>query len=899
MTDTLLLIDGHSLAYRSFYALRDADFTTTTGEPVGAVYGFVNTLASQLGRLRPTHVAAAFDSSRQSFRTALYPQYKAGRAQTPEEFKGQVPLIKEVLAALGIRSFEVPKVEADDVVATLATAGAAAGMAVLVLSGDRDTFQLVSDAVTVLYPQGRGTAAEMAEITPAEVEARYGVTPTQYPDLAALVGEHSDNLPGVDKVGKVTAAKWLAEYGSLEGLAAHADRVKGVAGENLRRHLEQVKLNRQLGELRRDVALDVADVPLGPDLAALRLGAVNHQELDLLFTSLQFGAVKQRLLRSGVWDAAAAGQPPAAPESIKPVVIGVRGMGPFLREYQGQTAGLEINGRLTPGGGEAWGVVIGFGDGRAAVLDATALDPADEAALAAWLRDPTAAKAVHGTKGAIQELRGSGLELAGVVFDTEMAAYLIWPDQRGYDLGGLTERFLGARLAEEERGGQGVLDLGDGPAGLEQAARAVATARLVEPLTRELAERGATSLLVELEQPLTAILAAMERAGVAVDLERLGAVRSELAGRVELAERDAITALGGKSVNLGSPKALQEVLFNDLGMPKTRRTKTGYSTDAESLADLFKHQPHPFLEHLLAHRDAIKLRQMVDTLAGSVQDDGRIHTTFGQTVAATGRLSSSDPNLQNIPTRSQIGRQVRHCFVVGSGYAELMTADYSQIEMRIMAHLSRDEALIASLGEGEDLHRSVAARVFGVAPEAVSAEQRSRIKAMSYGLAYGLSAYGLSRQLGIAQGEAEALRNDYFARFGGIRDYLEGVVAQARRDGYTQTILGRRRYLPDLGSQNRQRREMAERMALNAPIQGSAADIIKVAMLKVEAALRLEGLRSRLILQVHDELMVEVADAESPVVEAVLRREMAAAAQLRVPLTVSIGRGASWREAGH
>ncbi|MDR2564743.1 MAG: DNA polymerase I [Bifidobacteriaceae bacterium] len=893
MTPKLLLLDGHSLAFRAFYALRDADFTTTTGEPVGAVYGFVNMLAGQLKRHRPTHVAAAFDASRHSFRTDVYPEYKAGRSETPEEFKGQVPLIQDVLGALGIHCFEVADVEADDVVATLAAKAAGEGMDVLIMSGDRDTFQLVGDKVTVLYPQGRGAQSELAEITPAEVEARYNVTPAQYPDLAALVGEQSDNLPGVPKVGKVTAAKWINQYGSLDQVVAHADQIKGVVGASLREHLDQVKLNRQLGELRRDVPLDL-------DPKGLKLGAVNRQELDLLFASLQFGRIKDRLLESGVWDANAVRDPlQAPPEAVKPIVIGVGGLAAFLDEYEGETAGLQIDGRLMPGSGEAWGIAVGFGDGRVTVIEAQSIDPADEAALAKWLADPDSAKAVHDAKAAAQELHGSGLRLDGVVFDTQLAAYLIWPDQRGYELSDLTERFLGERLAEEEVGGQGVLDLGDGPGDLRHATSAVATARLVAPLTQELEDRQATSLLVELEQPLTKILAKMERAGIAVDTDRLGDVRAELAGRVEMAERDAFAALEGRQVNLGSPKALQDVLFNDLSMPKTRKTKTGYSTDAESLADLFKRTEHPFLEHLLAHRDAIKLRQMVDSLLGSVQDDGRIHTTFGQTVAATGRLSSSDPNLQNIPARSQVGRQIRHCFVVGQGHAELMTADYSQIEMRIMADLSGDQGLIAAFNEGEDLHRTVASRVFGVEPEDVTAEQRSRIKAMSYGLAYGLSAYGLARQLGIGQSEAEELRGDYFARFGGIRDYLEGVVRQARRDGYTQTILGRRRYLPDLGSQNRQRREMAERMALNAPIQGSAADIIKVAMLKVEDALREADAKSRLILQIHDELVVEVADAESPLVEQILRREMAAAAQLKVPLTVSVGRGASWREAGH
>jgi DNA polymerase-1 len=889
----MLLIDGHSLAFRAFYALRDADFTTTTGEPVGAVYGFVNMLLSQLKKHKPSHVAAAFDSSRHSFRTDIYPEYKAGRTETPEEFKGQVPLIQEVLAALGIRCFEEPEVEADDVVATLATEAAKDGMTVLVMSGDRDTFQLVNDQISVLYPQARGSTAEMALITPAEVQQRYDVSPGQYPDLAALVGEQSDNLPGVPKVGKVTAAKWINQYGSLAGVAEHAEEIKGVAGENLRAHLDQVKLNRQLGQLRRDV-------PLGFKPKQLKLGSINRPELDLLFTSLQFGRIKDRIYDSGVWDANATRAPVSAPnQAIKPVVIGAGGMAEFFREYQGQTAGLSVSGRLMPGSGEAWSLAVGFTDGRVTVIDPTTLDEADDAVVATWLGDRDAAKAVHDAKTAYQEFHGSGLELAGVVFDSAIAAYLIWPDQRGYDLEGLTARLLGEHLSEEESGGQGVLDLGDGPGDLAKAARAVACAKLVEPLTTELEDRQATSLLVELEQPLTKVLAHMERAGVAVERERLAAVRSELAGRVEMAERDAIASLGGKQVNLGSPKALQEVLFTDLGMPKTKRTKTGYSTDAESLADLFKRTEHPFLEHLLAHRDSIKLRQMVDSLLASVQDDGRIHTTFGQTVAATGRLSSSDPNLQNIPTRSQVGRQIRHCFVAGPAYAELLTADYSQIEMRIMADLSGDEGLIAAFNEGEDLHRTVAARVFNTPADQVTPEQRSRIKAMSYGLAYGLSAYGLARQLGIGQSEAEELRKDYFARFGGIRDYLEGVVKQARRDGYTQTILGRRRYLPDLGSPNRQRREMAERMALNAPIQGSAADIIKVAMLKVVDTMTQADLKSRLILQVHDELMVEVAGGEAATVEEILRQEMGSAAALKVPLTVSIGRGESWREAGH
>jgi DNA polymerase-1 len=891
VTSKLLLIDGHSVAYRAFYAMQKVDLTTTTGEPVGAVYGFLNMLIGQLGQLKPTHVAAAFDMSRHSFRTDIYPEYKATRSATPEEFQGQVPLIQEVLAALGIRCFEEADVEADDVLATLADRAAGEGMDVYVMSGDRDTFQLVSERVTVLYPQQQGS--DMALITPQEVERRYGVGPERYPDLAALVGETSDNLPGVPKVGKVTAAKWLTQFGSLDNLVAQADQVPGVVGANLRANLAQVKLNRQLNQLRRDV-------PLAAGPTELVLGAINREELELLFASLQFGRIKDRIYESGVW-----GKVPLAPggsqarEAMRPEVLADGGLADFIADYPGVTGAIEVVGRLAPGGGEAWNLALAFPDGRVVELDLVALGEDDTATLAAYLADRGYAKAVHGAKSAMQELSGSGFELAGVVFDTELAAYLIWPDQRGYELGDLTERLLGERLAVEQEDGQGVLDLAGSGLDRRTAARAAAVAHLVEPMAKELEQRSATALLVDLEQPLTGVLARMERAGILVDQARLGGLRDELDRRVEAAAYGAYQSIDGQEVNLGSPKALQEVLFAQLEMPKTRRTKTGYSTDAESLADLFKRTGHPFLEHLLAHRDAIKLRQMVDSLLGSIQDDGRIHTTFGQSVAATGRLSSSDPNLQNIPGRTQIGRQVRHCFVVGAPYAELMTADYSQIEMRIMAHLSGDQALIEALGEGEDLHRFVAARVFGITPAEVSSDQRSSIKAMSYGLAYGLSAYGLSRQLGIAQSAADALRNDYFARFGGIKHYLEGVVARARTDGYTETILGRRRYLPDLTSHNRQRREMAERMALNAPIQGSAADIIKVAMLRVDAAFRQADLKSRLLLQVHDELIVEVADAESDVVEAVLRREMAGAAHLKVPLTVSVGTGASWREAAH
>ncbi|HMO11652.1 MAG TPA: DNA polymerase I, partial [Actinotalea sp.] len=523
------------------------------------------------------------------------------------------------------------------------------------------------------------------------------------------------------------------------------------------------------------------------------------------------------------------------------------------------------------------------------------------AALAGWLADPAAPVSVHGAKDAWHALAGRGLTLAGVAFDPLLAAYLYHPDQRSYDLADLTIRHLHRELRVDapSAGGQGALDLDlHGGPGSAAGVRAGAVAELTRALGEELVDRGAADLLHRVELPLVDVLAEMERAGIAVDVPGLTELERSFAAQVTQAAQDAYAVIG-REVNLESPKQLQEVLFDQLEMPRTKRNKTGYTTDAAALTELFARTEHPFLAHLLAHRDASRLRQTVEGLLRSVAPDGRVHTTFGQTIAATGRLSSTDPNLQNIPIRTDAGRGIRRAFVVGDGFDTLLTADYSQIEMRIMAHLSGDEGLIAAFRSGEDLHAYVGSRVFGVPTDQVTPAMRSKIKAMSYGLAYGLSAYGLSQQLTITTGEAQSLMDDYFARFGGVRDYLTGVVDEARRTGWTATILGRRRYLPDLTSDNRQRREMAERMALNAPIQGSAADLIKVAMLGVDRALREAGLRSRMLLQVHDELVLEVAPGERAAVEALVRAQMAGAAELAVPLDVSVGTGGSWHDAGH
>ena len=879
------------MAYRAFFALPVDKFATSTGEPTNAVYGFTSMLANLLRDEAPTHVAVAFDAGRTTFRTEVYPEYKGTRNATPEPFKGQVPLIMEILQTMHVPVIEKTHYEADDVLATLAVQARTAGMQVLICTGDRDAFQLVNDDVTVLYPV-KGVS-ELTRMTPAAVQAKYGVPPERYPDVAALVGETSDNLPGIPGVGPKTAAKWIDTYGGLEGIVASADQVPGKAGEALRANLDQVLLNRRLNRLLVDLEL-----PLGPEDLAAR--PWDREAMQAVFDALEFRVLRERMFAMLPAESDA-DHPTSAADELSLADLTEGALEGWLSARAGQCLGLDVRGSGASAGGDAWGVAIADDAGQAAVFDLAEILPADEASLARWLADPGAPKAVHASKEAWHALQGRGLTLAGVAFDTELAAYLCQPDRRGYELADLAIGYLHRELrAEDAAGAQGALELElDGSdEGRRAAVRAATVRDLAELLAAELADRGAGALLDRLELPLVGVLARMERTGIAADAGYLAGLEKDFDAGVTDAAAQAYAVIG-REVNLGSPKQLQEVLFDQLGMPKTKKIKTGFTTDAAALTDLFERTKHPFLQHLLAHRDAIRLRQTVEGLLRSVADDGRIHTNFQQTIAATGRLSSTDPNLQNIPIRTEAGRQIRRAFVVGSGYETLLTADYSQIEMRIMAHLSHDAGLIEAFRTGEDLHSYVGSRVFAVPVGEVTSAMRSRIKAMSYGLAYGLSSFGLSKQLGIEVGEAAKLMDDYFSRFGGVRDYLTGVVEEARATGYTATILGRRRYLPDLTSDNRQRRDMAERMALNAPIQGSAADLIKVAMLGVDRELTTRGLRSRLLLQVHDELLLEVAPGERAEVEALVRAEMGAAADLTVPLDVSVGAGASWHEAGH
>ncbi|WP_159845744.1 DNA polymerase I [Nocardia sp. CY41] len=889
---TLLLLDGHSIAYRAFFALPAENFKTVTGQTTNAVYGFTAMLINLLRDEKPTHVAAAFDVSRQTFRAEAYPEYKANRTTTPDEFRGQVELTKDVLGALGIPVMAIDGFEADDIIATLTTQATAAGFRVLIVTGDRDSIQLVDENVTVLYP--RKGVSDLTRFTPEEVMAKYGLTPNQYPDYAALRGDPSDNLPGIPGVGEKTAAKWIREYGDLNTLVEKVDQVKGKVGDALRANLSSVVLNRQLTELMREVPL-----PYTPD--QLAQGPWDREKIHQLFDDLEF-----RVLRDRLFETLAPPEPEAeAGFEISGGALEIGAVAGWLAEHAkaGVRHGVSIVGTGSPAGGDVRALAIAAGDGESGYIDVTVLTPEDEAALGAWLADPAVPKALHEAKAALHALRGRGWTLGGLTSDTALAAYLVRPGQRTFNLDDLSLRYLHRELRAEvgETPQLSLLDdedAVDAELARAQMLRARAVADLADALDGELARIESTPLLADMELPLLGVLSTLEEAGIAVDTDQLATLQRQFADRVAEAAEAAYDVIG-KQINLGSPKQLQVVLFDELDMPKTKRTKTGYTTDADALESLYEKTQHAFLEHLLAHRDATRLKVTVDGLLKCVAEDGRIHTTFNQTIAATGRLSSTEPNLQNIPIRTDTGRQIRDTFVVGAGYQSLMTADYSQIEMRIMAHLSGDEGLIEAFNSGEDLHSFVASKAFDIPISEVSPEMRRRIKAMSYGLAYGLSSYGLSAQLKISTAEAKEQMEVYFARFGGIRDYLYEVVEQARKVGYTQTLFGRRRYLPDLDSSNRQRREAAERMALNAPIQGTAADIIKVAMINVHRAMREAGLRSRMLLQIHDELLFEVAEGEREALEALAREQMSAAIALSVPLEVSVGVGHSWDSAAH
>ena len=901
MSDTVLIIDGHSMAFRAFYALPPDNFVTATGQHTNAVYGFVSMLTRLLETEQPTHIAVAFDVSRHSFRTEEYPEYKGTRDATPEEFKGQVELIREVLDAMGIVSLSREGFEADDILATLAYRAGHEGSTVLVVSGDRDSFQTVTDNVTVLYP-GTGPG-DLRRMTPQAVEDKYGVPPHRYPEIAAIVGETSDNLPGVPGVGPKTAAQWINKFDGLDNLLARADEIGGKRGAALREHMNDVARNRRLNRLLTDMDLEVS-------LSDLARRPTDVAAIDRLFDSLEFGRLRTKVREvAGIGMGEGAIDETPEPAADVDIEVMVADASCDIAQWVGTRSSLAllVEGDSRPVRGDVTRVVLAS-ENDALVIDPVELSSAQEQALGDVLATASSL-IVHDAKGTRHALASRGWTLGTVGCDTMLAAYLAHPDQRSHKLEDVLSRVLGVVIDVEEGDSDalfGLDDLGAGPSA--GAVRAGKLAAHLHPLARalraQLEESAETSLLTDMEMPLSILLGQMETIGIAADTDVLDGLSAELGKAVDAA-REGAWAAAGREVNLSSTKQLQELLFDHFGLPKTKKTKTGYTTNAEALADLYAKTAdaggagHDFLGFLLTHRDRIKLKQMVDSLSATVATDGRIHTTFSQVAAATGRLASSDPNLQNIPARSADGMRIRGAFVAGEGFESLMSADYSQIEMRLMAHLSGDEALIEAFNSGEDLHRTMASMVFGTPVAEVTGEERSRIKATSYGLAYGLSSYGLAAQLGIAVPEASALRDRYFERFGKVRDYLEGLVAQARADGYTQTMFGRRRYLPDLRSSNRQRREMAERAALNAPIQGSAADIVKIAMMNVADALSEVGLASRLLVQIHDELLLEVAPGEAAAVEAIVRDKMATPVELSVPLDVAVGIGATWQLAAH
>ena len=851
MKKKLLILDGHSMAFRAFYALPVENFATSAGQPTNAIYGFASMLINLIRDEKPTHIATAFDVSRKTFRSEKFPEYKANRAATPEEFRSQVSYINELLDAFAIPHFELEGYEADDVIATFVK-HFSDDAEIYICSGDRDSFQLVSDQVTVLYPKKGVT--ELARMTPSAVLEKYGLTPKQYPDFAALRGDPSDNLPSIPGVGEKTATKWIQEFGSLSELIAKVDTVPGKAGEALRKALPSVITNRELTQLR-------SDLPLSPDLADLSWSGVEISKVNQFFEKLEIKALKARV----------------APFAKDGQVKEIAAKKVSVREVNR----VEFEKALTSSTG-LLGLLLS--ESQAAISVEPEVVLVAEISQVADVISSFKGFIFHGAKQAI-----SSKILSAVAVDTEVAAYLINAGSREIALSDLLQKHLGVELDNSP----GDLFTSDWDPSITCYLQ-----ELWRALSKELEAMSCLDLYNQIEMPTMHVLAAMEATGIAIDNKEMKSLL-DFFGKEEAEATSLAYKEVGHEFNAASPKQLQVVLFEELKLPKTKKIKTGFSTDAESLEWLFSTTKHPVLASLLRIREVGKLRTTVEGLLNSTKADSRIHTTFQQTTTATGRLSSTEPNLQNIPIRSDEGRRIRNCFIAQEPFVDLLTADYSQIEMRIMAHLSDDKGLLEAFRTGEDLHSTVGAQVFDVPVSKVDADMRRQIKAMSYGLAYGLSSYGLANQLDISPTDASILMSKYFERFGGIQDYLKEVVKIAREKGYTETILGRRRYLPDLNHENRGRREMAERMALNAPIQGSAADIIKVAMLNVEKAMRSKNLSSRLLLQVHDELIFEIAKGEHEVMEELVRKQMGSAFELKAPLDVNIGFGKSWDLAAH
>jgi DNA polymerase-1 len=879
---TLLLIDGHSLAFRAFYALNPDSFKNQEGQHTNAVHGFISMMLSLIEGEKPTHICVAFDVSRESFRTQEYPEYKGTRGETPEEFIGQTELLVEALAAMRITSVSREGYEADDLIASLARQGEIAGMQVLIVSGDRDTFQLISDSTTVLYPvKGVMNLARMDDVAVLE---KYGVSSKQYQDLAALVGETSDNLPGIVGVGPKTAAKWLQTYGDLDGVLANAGNITGKVGENLRAMKDLAIRNRRLNNLVRDLSFDFT-------IEQLASTPVNEEQVRAVFAKLNFRTLLTRVIKLRGANGAQIPISTAAIESEGIVESSQKSKFADIEQPASKIATIsEIREFLAEGVFLSLQVadkrLIGIGVANSKIRldwDGKDVDQAKQ-----LLSDGN--YGVFDSKKIFHMLSDLDIASFEIKEDALLVCYLVDPTKKDYGLDQLLQSEVGLDVVRPE---QDAL-FSEQPASIDAWCAAV----LYQHMKSQLNEKAFDSVYKAIELPSSRVLAKMESHGIAIDRVNLQSQFDALSQEVDQIAKDAHSIIGHE-VNLASPKQLQTVLFEELGFTGTRSVKTGYSTNAEALADLLEQTGHPFLEKLLAHRDLSKTRQMAETLLQAIQPDGRIHTTYLQTGTSTGRLSSESPNLQNIPIKTEKGQKLRSAFVAGDGYETLLTADYSQIEMRIMAHLSADPGLIEAFNAGEDLHNYVGSRIYGVDPSKVDSAMRSKVKAMSYGLVYGLSEFGLARQLKISKAEAKQLMLDYFARFGGVKRYLDDVVQRAKVDGYTETVFGRRRPFAELNSKVFQVRENARRAALNAPIQGTAADIMKLAMIEADKRLVREGLKSRLLLQVHDELVFEVAPGELEGVKTLAIESMKNVAQLSVPVDVHVGIGPNWELAGH
>jgi DNA polymerase-1 len=885
----LLLLDGNSLTYRAFYAL-PTDMATASGQVTNAVFGFTSMLINLIKDHKPDGIAVAFDRPEPTFRHEADPQYKAQREAAPDILRQQMGLVREVLAALRAPVVELAGFEADDLIATIAEQAKGLGHDVLIVTGDRDAYQLVHDPhVKVLY--NRRGVSDYALYDEAGIVERTGVTPAVYPQYAAMRGDPSDNLEGIPGVGEKTAAKLLSTYGSLDGIFANADQQTPKLKASLIEYEQRARRNAELMVLRRDapIAVDLEHLTIDPD----------HDEVRRLFDFLEFRSLHDRLYEALGAAGAAAGAHTSLGSRVQVLAA----------EVTNVTSPADVVERL--GALTTLDLAVAWADqpGRSALEGvAVAADPAAGGVL--WIgadvaADPQVIHALavhpdvrtHQAKALMRWLLDHGNELGGLSLDVVIAAYLIDPADTRYALADLVERYTAVRLPADEPAAKGQLDFGD--PGVDTAARAgveaLAVAAVAPAIIDALAKQGMAELYATIENPLVAVLAKMEHVGIAVDIEELRRLNAHLTVEAERLMAE-VQAQVGRPFNVNSPIQLREILYDQRGLAPGKKTKTGYSTDAATLEKLRDQWP-AFIDPLLQYREVEKLRGTYGVgLLAEVAPDGRIHATFNQTVARTGRLSSDQPNLHNIPVRSEEGRRFRNAFVAAPGF-QLLVADYNQIELRCIAHLAADPGLVEAFRSGTDIHNATAARVFGVESAAVTIEQRSKAKMVSYGLAYGMEAYGLGQRLGIPTDEAATILDAYFVAFPNVKAYMERTVIEARMRGYTETLFGRRRPIPELSNSNFRIRQAGERQAMNAGIQGLAADIFKVALVRIDQALADMHVASRLVLQVHDEVVVEVADDEQHRVGPVVLDLMRGAAQLDVPLEVNVAWGHTWADA--